>query len=97
MAARRALKVTGTGDRLTEPGYVAEFSAVANIAVGDETPWGIAAALTRLLPGTESGRYTDESADPAAEAVAAAGSGASSPSSATNTATPGWVRRWTPC
>ncbi|MFE3716704.1 glycoside hydrolase family 3 protein [Streptomyces cyaneofuscatus] len=73
VAARRALKITGTGDRLTEPGYVAEFSAVANIAVGDETPWGIAAGLTRLLPGTESGRYTSESTDPAAEAVAAAG------------------------
>lgn len=73
MAARRALKVTGTGDRLTEPGYVAEFSAVANIAVGDETPWGIAAGVTRLVPGTEAAAYTSESADPAAEAVAAAG------------------------
>ncbi|GAA0470838.1 glycoside hydrolase family 3 N-terminal domain-containing protein [Streptomyces sp. NPDC046215] len=58
-AARRALRVTpdGTDARLTGPAYVAAFTPVANIAVGDETPWGVAAELTRLLPGTGTGTY----------------------------------------
>lgn len=37
--------------------YVAAFTPVANIAVGHETPWGVAAELTALLPGTETGVY----------------------------------------
>ena len=32
---------------------MAAFTPVANIAVGDETPWGVAAELARLLPGTD--------------------------------------------
>ncbi|MFE1024312.1 glycoside hydrolase family 3 protein [Streptomyces sp. NPDC058818] len=59
-AARRALRVT-VADAfapLTEPPYVAALTPVANIAVGDETPWGIAAELFRLLPGTETGSFT---------------------------------------
>ncbi|MGW0732945.1 glycoside hydrolase family 3 protein [Streptomyces sp. NPDC002851] len=71
-AARRALRVTGD-DRapLTEPAYVAAFTPLANIAVGDETPWGVAAELARLLPGTETGTYTVDSTVP--EILAAAG------------------------
>ncbi|MFE0801499.1 glycoside hydrolase family 3 protein [Streptomyces sp. NPDC058812] len=59
-AARRALRVTVADDfaALTEPPYVAALTPVANIAVGDETPWGIAAELFRLLPGTETGSFT---------------------------------------
>lgn len=72
VAARRAVRVTGTGEPLTGPAHVAEFTEVANIAVGDETPWGIADGLARLLPGTEAGRYTRETADPAAAVLAAA-------------------------
>ncbi|GAB2725668.1 glycoside hydrolase family 3 protein [Streptomyces bullii] len=62
-AARRALTVTGAPSfaPLTEPPYVAAFTPVANIAVGDETPWGVAAELRHLLPGTETGSFT---ADP---------------------------------
>ncbi|WP_031083080.1 glycoside hydrolase family 3 protein [Streptomyces sp. NRRL WC-3549] len=56
-AARRALRVTGTAAPLTEPVYVAGFTPVANIAVGAETPWGVAAELERLLPGTATGTY----------------------------------------
>lgn len=37
--------------------YVAAFTPVANIAVGDETPWGVAAELAALLPGTGTGTY----------------------------------------
>ncbi|WP_431947273.1 glycoside hydrolase family 3 protein [Actinacidiphila sp. bgisy167] len=58
-AARRALRVTRTDGHLpiTGPPYVAAFTPVANIAVGDETPWGVAAELDRLLPGTVTGRF----------------------------------------
>jgi beta-N-acetylhexosaminidase len=63
-AARRALKVTGAEGftPLTEPPYVAAFTPMANIAVGDETPWGVAAELFRLLPGTETGSFAGEHA-----------------------------------
>ncbi|WP_405619019.1 glycoside hydrolase family 3 protein [Streptomyces sp. NBC_00076] len=67
-AARRALRLTGAENftPLTEPPYVAALTPVANIAVGDETPWGVAAELARLLPGTQTGTFTDEHAGPAA-------------------------------
>ncbi|WP_406332761.1 glycoside hydrolase family 3 protein [Streptomyces sp. NBC_00203] len=73
VAARRALTVTHaeTYAPLTEAPYVAALTPVANIAVGDETPWGVAAELARLLPGTETGSFTGESAG--ALALAAAG------------------------
>jgi beta-N-acetylhexosaminidase len=67
-AARRALRVTGAaGHRpLTEAPFVAVFSPTANIAVGGETPWGVAAELSQLLPGTEAATYgagEEEAAD----------------------------------
>ncbi|MDJ0462161.1 glycoside hydrolase family 3 protein [Streptomyces sp. H27-C3] len=64
VAARRALRVTRSDERFTPVGeapYVAAFTPEANIAVGDETPWGLAAELARLLPGTETGTYGSES------------------------------------
>ncbi|MEV5984750.1 glycoside hydrolase family 3 protein [Streptomyces sp. NPDC052051] len=72
LAARRALTVTGAADftPLTAPPYVAAFTPVANIAVGDETPWGVAAELLRLLPGTETGTFAGDEAGKAALAVA---------------------------
>ncbi|MFI1020224.1 glycoside hydrolase family 3 protein [Streptomyces olivaceus] len=71
-AARRALRVTAAADftPLTGAPYVAAFTPVANIAVGDETPWGVAAELCRLLPGTETGSFSGP--DAGAEALAAA-------------------------
>ncbi|WP_370110729.1 glycoside hydrolase family 3 protein [Streptacidiphilus sp. MAP12-33] len=55
-AARRALRVTrapGIGFApVTERPYVLSFSPVANIAVGDETPWGVAGMLAARFPGT---------------------------------------------
>ncbi|MFC8831072.1 glycoside hydrolase family 3 protein [Streptomyces sp. NPDC057137] len=71
VAARRALRVTGTIEPLQEAPYVASFAPVANIAVGDETPWGVAAELAALLPGTETDTYG--SGSDAAEVLAAAG------------------------
>ncbi|MEV5977297.1 glycoside hydrolase family 3 protein [Streptomyces sp. NPDC052114] len=74
VAARRALTVT-RGETYTAPvteaPYVASFGAEANIAVGDETPWGVADELTRRFPGTESGSHSG--ADAGARALAAAG------------------------
>ncbi|MBB1252460.1 glycoside hydrolase family 3 protein [Streptomyces sp. OF3] len=57
VAARRALRITGAESYTppTEPPYVAALTPMANIAVGDETPWGVAAELARLLPGTRTG------------------------------------------
>jgi beta-N-acetylhexosaminidase len=64
VAARRALTVTRADGftPLTEPPYVALLAPVANIAVGDETPWGVGAELVRLLPGTETGAFAGEDA-----------------------------------
>ncbi|MEK2475082.1 glycoside hydrolase family 3 protein [Streptomyces noursei] len=63
-AARRALRLTSTTPctPLTGPAYVASFTPLANIAVGDETPWGVADELSRLLPGTETAAYAAEDA-----------------------------------
>ncbi|MGP8299214.1 glycoside hydrolase family 3 protein [Streptomyces inhibens] len=64
-AARRASRSTVGGrpyEPLTTPAYVAAFTPLANIAVGDDTPWGVAAELTRLVPGTQTATYTGESA-----------------------------------
>lgn len=73
VAARRALAVTGAEDftPLTEPPYVALLTPVANIAVGNETPWGVGAELQRRLPGTETAGFTG--ADAGREILAAAG------------------------
>ncbi|WP_425829730.1 glycoside hydrolase family 3 protein [Streptomyces fractus] len=72
-AARRAVTVTrGDGAApASGPVHVAAFTPVANIAVGDETPWGVAAELERLLPGTTTGSYSG--ADAGTAALAAAG------------------------
>ncbi|WCD88599.1 Beta-hexosaminidase [Streptomyces xanthophaeus] len=69
-AARRALVITGRAVR-TEAPYVATFTPVANFAVGDETPWGVAGELTALLPDTASGVYPEGTS--AAEVLADAG------------------------
>ncbi|MET9802313.1 glycoside hydrolase family 3 protein [Streptomyces sp. NPDC006368] len=60
VAARRALTVTGSPVALTGPAYVAAFTPVANVAVGDETPWGVGPELARLLPGTATGTYASD-------------------------------------
>ncbi|MHA5050953.1 glycoside hydrolase family 3 protein [Streptomyces sp. SD15] len=82
IAARRALTLTPTAPYapLTEAPYVAVLAPVANIAVGDQTPWGVAAELAHLLPGTQTGTFAGDDAgddsgeDVGAAALAAAGS-----------------------
>ncbi|MFI2205989.1 glycoside hydrolase family 3 protein [Streptomyces sp. NPDC020192] len=74
IAARRALTVTRVDNAvvpLNSPVYVAQFEPERNIAVGDQTPWGVAAELERLLPGTTAGSFTGEGAGP--DVLAAAG------------------------
>ncbi|WP_329194666.1 glycoside hydrolase family 3 protein [Streptomyces sp. NBC_01435] len=73
VAARRAVRATGSAGPLTEPAYVAAFTSASNIAVGDETPWGVGAELGRLLPGTGTGTYSSETEAPVDAVLAAAG------------------------
>ncbi|MDO0925231.1 glycoside hydrolase family 3 protein [Streptomyces sp. TG1A-8] len=72
VAARRALAVTraGAAGPVTQPVYVARFNPAPNIAVGAETPWGVAAELERLLPGSTAGTFCGDGAGPAALAAA---------------------------
>ncbi|MFI1578493.1 glycoside hydrolase family 3 protein [Embleya sp. NPDC020630] len=51
-AARRAVRVTGTVTPIDRPAHVVELSPTANIAVGEQTPWGLAPVLAEALPGT---------------------------------------------
>ncbi|WP_228982275.1 glycoside hydrolase family 3 protein [Streptomyces sp. DH12] len=63
VAARRALRVTPGRTPYappTGPVHVASYAPEANIAVGDETPWGVGVELERLLPGTRTGTYGAE-------------------------------------
>lgn len=73
VAARRAVRVTRTagGAPVTEPPFVALLTPAANIAVGNETPWGVGPELERMLPGTRTGAFSGD--DAGARVLAAAG------------------------
>jgi beta-N-acetylhexosaminidase len=60
-AARRALRVTGPVEVLPLRGapHVVEFQSARNFAIAPGTPWGIAAPLARLVPGTTAARIAD--------------------------------------
>ncbi|GAA2467696.1 glycoside hydrolase family 3 protein [Actinocorallia cavernae] len=72
-AARRALRVTRAGGPApaNSPVYVAQFNPEPNIAVGDQTPWGVTDELRRLVPGSTDGSFTGT--DAGTLALAAAG------------------------
>ncbi|OJF12853.1 hypothetical protein BG844_18350 [Couchioplanes caeruleus subsp. caeruleus] len=79
-AARRAVKVTTTGDAPAFPvvaPHVVEFAPPRNIAIGAETPWGVGAPLSRLLPGTTAVRLGADdlagASDPAARVLDGSG------------------------
>ncbi|MEV7007992.1 glycoside hydrolase family 3 N-terminal domain-containing protein [Streptosporangium sp. NPDC051022] len=55
-AARRALRIHGDGLPLASAPQVIEFVSETNIAIDRVTPWGVAAPLAALLPGTEAVR-----------------------------------------
>ncbi|UED84237.1 glycoside hydrolase family 3 protein [Streptomyces profundus] len=84
LAARRAVRLTRSADAdafqpVARPPHVAAFTPGANIAVGDQTPWGPGTELTRLLPGTTTGDHSRSDAERlgpaelAAEVLATAG------------------------
>ncbi|MDT0541813.1 MULTISPECIES: glycoside hydrolase family 3 N-terminal domain-containing protein [Streptomyces] len=59
VAARRALRMTGSvrdSLPLAAPPHVVELVPATNLAIGKETPWGVAAPLSERLPGTTSVR-----------------------------------------
>ncbi|MFD5313461.1 glycoside hydrolase family 3 protein [Streptomyces ardesiacus] len=59
VAARRAVCLTGAARAalpLTAAPHVVELAPVTNMAIGKETPWGVAAPLRERLPGTTSVR-----------------------------------------
>ncbi|MFB8439834.1 glycoside hydrolase family 3 protein [Streptomyces niveus] len=64
VAARRALRVRTEQGResvlpLVGAPHVVELSPTMNLAVDGQTPWGVAAPLSDLLPGTTSVRLTE--------------------------------------
>ncbi|MFI2664789.1 glycoside hydrolase family 3 protein [Micromonospora carbonacea] len=80
-AARRAVRVTASAAGvlpLAGAPHVVEFEPPRNIAIGAETPWGIAAPLAALLPGTTAVRLG--TADLAEPRVGASGGAAAAPS-----------------
>ncbi|MFA3876093.1 glycoside hydrolase family 3 protein [Streptomyces sp. MMCC 100] len=59
IAARRAVRLTGAARAalpLTAAPHVVELAPVTNMAIGKETPWGVADPLRERLPGTTSVR-----------------------------------------
>ncbi|MFE0461812.1 glycoside hydrolase family 3 protein [Kitasatospora sp. NPDC058965] len=58
-AARRALRISGLADELLPlraAPHVVELVPTTNLAIGAETPWGVAAPLRERLPGTTFAR-----------------------------------------
>ncbi|MBQ1100162.1 glycoside hydrolase family 3 protein [Streptomyces sp. b94] len=63
VAARRAVRVAGDvrdALPLTAAPHVVELAPVTNMAIGKETPWGVAVPLRERLPGTTSVRVRGE-------------------------------------
>ena len=62
-AARRAIRVHGAVQNvlpLVNAPHVVELVPTTNLAIGDETPWGVATPLGERLPGTTSVRVRRE-------------------------------------
>ena len=71
-AARRALRVTSPDGVVPLRGsaHVIELQPVLSLAIAPHTPWGVAAPLRRLMPGTTGVRLDSE--DGLADALASA-------------------------
>jgi beta-N-acetylhexosaminidase len=70
VAARRAIRLSGSAHDslpLTAPPHVVELVPSTNLAIGKETPWGVAVPLRERLPGTTFVRllHQELAADPA--------------------------------
>jgi beta-N-acetylhexosaminidase len=79
VAARRAIRTTGADAAgalpLRAAPHVVELVPTMNLAIGKETPWGVAAPLRERLPGTTFVRFHEsdlESRDPVLEELALA-------------------------
>jgi beta-N-acetylhexosaminidase len=61
VAARRALRVTAPAHAFPLRGvpHVVEFQPLLNFAIAPETPWGVAAPLAGMVPGTTVTRIDD--------------------------------------
>ncbi|MHA6758227.1 glycoside hydrolase family 3 protein [Streptacidiphilus sp. PAMC 29251] len=62
-AARRAIRLSGPAEELlpiASAPHVVELVPRTNLAIGNETPWGVAAPLRERLPGTTSVRVHPE-------------------------------------
>ncbi|MFJ9562059.1 glycoside hydrolase family 3 protein [Streptomyces fuscichromogenes] len=62
-AARRAIRLTGAARHvlpLVNAPHVVELAPTTHLAIGKETPWGVAAPLGERLPGTTSVRVGRE-------------------------------------
>ncbi|AXK33525.1 glycoside hydrolase family 3 protein [Streptomyces armeniacus] len=70
IAARRAIRLTGAVHDalpLAAPPHVVELVPTTNLAIGKETPWGVASRLPERLPGATSVRlHQDQLRTPAA-------------------------------
>ncbi|MFF5010661.1 glycoside hydrolase family 3 protein [Streptomyces phaeochromogenes] len=74
MAARRAIRLAGAAREalpLSAPPHVVEFVATTNLAIGKETPWGVAAPLSERLPGTTTVRVRPQELDSRTAAISA--------------------------
>jgi beta-N-acetylhexosaminidase len=63
VAARRAVRLAGALDSalpLRAPAHVVELVPATSLAIAKETPWGVAAPLGELQPGTTSVRIRGE-------------------------------------
>jgi beta-N-acetylhexosaminidase len=78
-AARRAVRVLTASvpfAPLPSAPHVVEFAPVRNIAIGAETPWGLAEPLAGLLPGTTTVRLDAGSVTAGADVTGVAPDGA---------------------
>ncbi|MER6708289.1 glycoside hydrolase family 3 protein [Streptomyces fumanus] len=63
VAARRAVRISGPAGNalpLTAAPHVVELAPVTNLAIGKETPWGVAAPLRERLPDTTAVRVRED-------------------------------------
>ncbi|WP_330239249.1 glycoside hydrolase family 3 protein [Streptomyces sp. NBC_00525] len=68
-AARRAIRVRGATHGVlpvSASPHVVELSPATNLAIGKETPWGVAASLLQHIPSATSVRLGQENLDPPA-------------------------------
>lgn len=72
VAARRAVRLCGPARGvlpLTTPPHVVELVPATNLAIAQETPWGVAAPLRERLPGTTFVRLHSRELEPGSDVL----------------------------